>query len=164
MMKNYLITLLISIPFSLCAKLDTTELKKAIERADKDNVTKILKDLTSLPKDDKEFLVAHAEKWATYRKTVIAAESKTLTKQGLIVMLIGASPLLLFLNRFCRNLILRNLEHPVVWVTGILSFHLLIPGSVAFYIGKKNYYMNGIEQESHAIVALIKGIKVEGEV
>ncbi len=166
-MKKHLITLMVGLTFSLCTQASqtpTNELKKAIELADKDAVTELAKDIVSLPKDDKEFLLAHAEKWATYRKTIITEDAKVTYRAGLVFMAIGASPFLLFYkNTFCRNLIKKNLSHPLMIIPAIYSAYFLMFGGLLYWIGRSNNNMGCIEQRAHSIVKLIKALKVEDE-
>ena len=154
--------LILGITLPLLAQQNhTAELKKAIELAEKDKVAKLLEDVTFLPKDDKEFLVVHAEKWAAHRKTIISSGSQLGTSIGLKMMLIGAAPLSLYGNTFCRNLINKNLDHPAVVIPGIYSAFFLLYGGLIYYLTRKNNNMGCIEQRAHSIVALIKNIKIE---
>ncbi len=160
-MKMYQALILgITLPL-LAQQAHTTELKKAIELADKDKVAELLEDVASLPKDDKEFLVAHAEKWATHRRTIISRESKLVASTGLRLMLIGTAPLALCSSTFFGNLIKKNLEHPAILIPGILATGFLLYGALFYYIGRNNHNMGCIEQRAHSIVALIKNIKIE---
>ena len=135
------------------------ELKNAIETADAAKVTEITKDLKSLPQEGKKILLAHAQKWANYRKTIITKESRITSNIGLYLIYNGAIPLALCSSSFFRNLIKRDRQLPLL--LGSLSTFFFFYGGLIYWIGRRNQNMGCIEQRSLSIIKLIKNIKTE---